>query len=83
MIAKKQVDLIYNAMDNLSEFPKIGKILDNFIEAKTDYRFLVVNKTYLVFYKIVTEEIHIIRVLRGEQDYLNILGLNNNDGGEQ
>ena len=73
--ARKQVDLIYNAMDNLSEFPKMGKILDNFIEAKTDYRFIVVNKTYLIFYKIVKEEIHIIRVLKGEQDYLNILGL--------
>lgn len=79
-IALNQVTIIYDALETLSEFPNIGKELCKFISAPTDYKFKLINGTYLVFYKVNNENIEVYRILRAEQDYISVLGLNNADG---
>ncbi|MCM1545771.1 MAG: type II toxin-antitoxin system RelE/ParE family toxin [Clostridiales bacterium] len=75
-IAKKQVADIYGALSNLVNFPNMGKSLNNYISQSTDYKFLIINKLYLAFYKICDDRVDVVRVLRGEQDYITVLGLN-------
>ena len=72
-IAKNQVSVIMDALDNLKTFPEIGVMLSNKISSKSDYRFLVINKVYIVFYKIHKDFIGVYRVFRKERDYLKIL----------
>ena len=72
-IAKNQVSVIMDALDNLKMFPEIGVTLSNKVSAKSDYRFLVINKVYIAFYKIHKDFVGVYRVLRKEQDYLKIL----------
>ena len=74
-IAKKQSDLIYSSFENLELFPEMGANLSTYTTKKNDYKFLSIKKTYIAFYKIVGDEVRIIRVFRGEQDYLSQLGI--------
>ena len=74
--ARKQVKYIYDSLENLSDFPCIGKNLNGYLDIVTDYRFIVIHKVYLAFYRFTGEHVEVIRVLRKEQDYLKILGLN-------
>lgn len=75
-IATEQVKLIYSALENLSLFPNIGTDLSKRISQKTDYKYIVINKIYLAFYTVNDSAVQIYRVIRGEQDYIKILGLN-------
>ena len=72
-IAKNQIAVIMDALDNLKIFPEMGLLLSNKISIKTDYRFLVINKGYIAFYKIHKDFIGVYRILRKEQDYFSIL----------
>lgn len=74
-IAKKQVSLIYSAIERLSVFPDIGISLNKYISVQTDYLFIVINKLYLAFYKKTKNSINVIRVFRAEQDYITQLNL--------
>ena len=74
-IAKKQADLIYSSFENLELFPEMGANLSTYTTKKNDYKCLSIKKTYVAFYKIVGDEVRIIRVFRGEQDYLSQLGI--------
>ncbi|MCD8040099.1 MAG: type II toxin-antitoxin system RelE/ParE family toxin [Clostridia bacterium] len=74
-IAKNQINIIYGALENLALFPDMGKDLNLYINKKTEYKFIVIRKIYLAFYKVDNEDIEVIRILRGEQDYLSLLGL--------
>ena len=74
-IAKKQADLIYSSFESLELFPEMGANLSTYTTKKNDYKFLSIKKTYIAFYKIVGDEVRIIRVFRGEQDYLSQLGI--------
>ena len=74
-IAKKQADLIYSSLENLELFPEMGANLSTYTTKKNDYKFLSIKKTYIAFYKIVGDEVRIIRVFRGEQDYLSQLDI--------
>ncbi|MBR1868293.1 MAG: type II toxin-antitoxin system RelE/ParE family toxin [Clostridia bacterium] len=74
-IAKKQADAIYNSLERLSVFPFSGKSLEKYVSQPTDYKFIVINKLYIVFYKVEGESVEVVRILRGERDYLNELNL--------
>lgn len=68
-IAKKQVETIYGAIENLSTFPEIGIPLQKFVERKTDLKILVIKKVYIVVYDN-GDTVDIIRVFRKEQDFI-------------
>lgn len=74
-IATKQVSLIYKSLENLKDFPRLGKDLSNFFSMNYDYRVLSIDKTYLAFYKIEQDHILIVRILRSSQDYITLLEL--------
>lgn len=74
-IAKKQAHVIYDALKSLEMFPNMGANLSSRVTQKTDYKFLTIKKVYVAFYKIVGDEVRVIRVFRGEQDYLRELGI--------
>lgn len=72
-IARRQADLIYSSLENLQLFPDMGANLSAYTVKKNDYRFLSIKKTYIAFYKIVEDEVRVVRVFRMEQDYLRQL----------
>ena len=72
-IAKNQIAVILDALETLKLFPETGIKLSNKISTANDYRFLVINKTYIAFYKIHDGFIGVYRILRKEQDYLKAL----------
>ena len=74
-IARKQADVIYSSLDNLMLFHEMGASLSTYTIEKNDYKFLSIKKTYIAFYKIVDNEVRVIRVFRGGQDYLSQLGI--------
>lgn len=74
-IARKQADVIYSSLENLKLFPEMGASLSTYTIEKNDYKFLSIKKTYIAFYKIVDNEVRVIRVFRGGQDYLSQLGI--------
>ena len=74
-IARKQADVIYSSLENLKHFPEMGASLSTYTIEKNDYKFLSIKKTYIAFYKIVDNEVRVIRVFRGGQDYLRQLGI--------
>ena len=74
-IAKKQADLIYSSLENLELFPEMGANLSTYTTQKNDYKFLAIKKIYVAFYKIVGDEVRVVRVFRGEQDYLRHLNI--------
>lgn len=74
-IAKKQAELIYSSLENLELFPEMGANLANHTTKKNDYKFLSIKKTYVVFYKIEGDEVRVMRIFRGEQDYLQQLDI--------
>lgn len=65
-IAKKQINIIYSSFENLQMFPNMGVNLSKFITTKNDYRFIIINKTYVAFYKVIYYEIRIVQVFRTE-----------------
>lgn len=73
-IAKKQVELIMSSLDSITTFPEMGEKLSNKVSVETDYRYFVIKKIYIVFYKIHENYVGVYRLLRSEQDYLKILG---------
>lgn len=74
-IAAGQVKQIYSALENLGLFPNIGIDLSKHISKKTNYKYIVINKIYLAFYFAENNSVQIVRVFKGEQDYIKILGL--------
>ena len=74
-IAKKQANLIYSTLEKLELFPEMGANLSAYTIEKNDYKFLSIKKTYIAFYKIVGDEVRVIRIFRGEQDYLRQLDI--------
>ena len=74
-IASKQVRLIYKALENLKDFPRLGKDFSKYFNLNYNYRVLSIEKTYLAFYRIEQDQLLIIRILRTSQDYISLLEL--------
>lgn len=73
--ASKLILKILDAIDNLKQFPQMGLLLQNKINIKTKYRYIIV-KNYLVFYFVNYTNIFITRVLHATRDYKTIFNTN-------
>ena len=73
--ALEQVRLIYKAFDSITEMPGIGANLRGYVSSPTEYKFFVINKTYITFYLVKNNAVYISRVFSVKQDYLDILGI--------
>ena len=56
----------------LADFPESGAHLSSIINCEVPYRFLVCGN-YTAFYKVEAAEVHIIRVLYGRRNFMQIL----------
>ncbi len=65
---------IYEGIKGLAEFPELGAVVppEDAPGALPGYRRIVVNP-YLVFYRVMDEQIVIARVLHGRQNWLHSL----------
>lgn len=70
--AENAIRAIINKINNLGEYPLMGRPLSNIIDVSTDYMYLVVEKNY-VFYRNENQCVKIIRILDTRQDYMHAL----------
>lgn len=70
--ASRTVNKIRETYKKLKDAPYIGTSLNAVIDIETDYRYLV-SGNYLIFHKVVNDEIRIERVLYGRRNYLQLL----------
>ena len=63
---------IMKRIRQLGSFPDIGAPLSSIINLEVPYRFLVCGN-YTAFYKVEGDEVHIIRVLYGRRNFMQIL----------
>ena len=70
--AKRVVDRIMDAVDQLRMFPLMGSPLSAVAVESGDYRFLV-SGHYMIFYRLHGSDVYVDRVLYGRRDYLRIL----------
>ena len=66
--ALRLIDKIDDRINELSNFPEIGKKPNDRRLQKLGYRILVIDN-YLIFYVIKNEEIEIRRILHGKRKY--------------
>ena len=57
---------------NLKNNPYLGAELKSKFEVETDMRYLI-SSNYIAFYKVVDNEIHVIRIRDGRTNYMQIL----------
>lgn len=72
--ANALLDKIEAVFSSLRSFPEMGTLLKTEIQTKFVYRWIKVDN-YLIFYTVdsTTETVHIMRVLFGASNYLNVL----------
>jgi len=70
--AEKMVNTILERVEQLEKFPHSGVTVADKVEVKGDYRMIVVNP-YLVFYRVIKDDIFIYRVLHGKRFYQALL----------
>ena len=70
--AIRTVGNITKRIRQLSDFPESGAPLSSIINLEVPYRFLVCGN-YTAFYKVESDEVHIIRVLYGRRNFMQIL----------
>lgn len=69
--AVKMLKLFYASFEKLSKYPELGFLRPDF--TYNDVKFFVVKRHYLIVYKIMNDEIHILRVLSAYQDVCSML----------
>ena len=67
---KKIIERIYRDIGNLTFMPRTHKTLIYFKDKKGEYRRIVSGK-YIIIYKIVKDEIIILRIFNQKENYLN------------
>ncbi len=70
--AVKTVQKIMERIRRLEDFPDIGAPLFSIIALEVPYRFLVCGN-HIAFYKVDDNEVHIIRVLYGRRNFMQLL----------
>lgn len=66
------VDKILRTSQKLSDFPELGTALKA-IDIKLDnYRYLIVDN-YLVVYRVIDQEVYVLRILYARSDYVKLL----------
>ena len=76
--AMKSISEILKNIRMLSQFPESGTLLSSVVDFDTNYRFLVCGN-YLAFYRLEGVQVHIICILYGRRNFMQILfGESNN-----
>ena len=70
--AIKMHDKIIETVNNLADFPMMGRAVPDEKIAKRGFRMIGVGK-YLIFYKVFGKKVVILRVLHGMRDYPSLL----------
>ena len=70
--AIRTVGNIMKRIRQLADFPESGAPLSSIINLEVPYRFLVCGN-YTAFYKVESDEVHIIRVLYARRNFMQIL----------
>ncbi|MBS4030637.1 MAG: type II toxin-antitoxin system RelE/ParE family toxin [Clostridiales bacterium] len=72
--AELMLDKIDREVKKLEDFPNMGSVLpdDEYTIIQSGYRFIIA-RPYLVFYRIVNNNVIINRILHGRRDYLREL----------
>ncbi len=68
--AEKIIKRIYTDIDKLSFMPRIHKTVSYYANPEIEYRRMISGK-YSVIYKIVEEQIIILRIFNQRENYLN------------
>ena len=71
--AKRLRDEVKKAYKKLKKTPFIYPAVPDEYLASKGYRFIIV-KNYMLFYKVIENQIEVIRFLYGYRDWMNILG---------
>jgi len=70
--ADKMIENILDAVETLTTFPFIGSNVADKLDVRGDYRMIVV-KPYLVFYRVINNEVIIYRVLHSKRYHAALL----------
>ncbi len=70
VVAQTFLDALFNAMDNLVEYPELGHLREDLTDLPV--KFLPFKWHYLIIYK-PTSPLEIVRVLSGFRDIINLL----------
>lgn len=71
-IAQKLISKIRKEINALKNNPEINAIIDDDIIRKLEIRKLIVDN-YIVFYRIKSNNIQIVRVMYGRRNWINLL----------
>lgn len=71
-IAQKLISKIRKEINNLKNNPEKNAIIDDDIIKKLEIRKLIVDN-YIVFYRILVNNIQIVRVMYGKRNWINLL----------
>ena len=72
------VTKISNTIRMLRDHALIGAPLSSIVDVESDYRFLT-SGNYMIFYRVVGNDVFIDRVLYGRRDFLRVLSLEPKD----
>lgn len=70
--ADKVLSKIENSINNLLEFPLMGKPFGEIKNPYKGYRYIIADD-YLIFYKIQNDSINIYRIIHGAREYKSLL----------
>lgn len=65
---------IYEKIDELQEFPYVGRSLSDKTEVPNQLRYLIVDE-HLIFYEVINDIVNVYRIISQRTDYIRILGL--------
>lgn len=70
--AEDLVSLVFDKIGMLASMPRSGAQLKTDLPMLKDYRFITCNN-YLVFYRVETNHVSIIRILHSRRDYTSLI----------
>ena len=71
VVAQTFLDALFDAMDNLAEYPELGHLREDLTDRPV--KFWPFKWHYLIIYK-PTSPLEIVRVLSGFRDIINLIG---------
>jgi toxin ParE1/3/4 len=80
-LGEKFLDCLYETYEMIANMPELGQLYRFRDPAMKDARIRQIKKfsNYLIFYRIETDKIVILRVLHGARDYMNLFDVESSD----
>lgn len=76
--ANRIANKITNKYKLLKTSPYIGAAFNAVADIESDYRYLVCG-SYIIFYRILSDHVEVVRIIYGRRDYAKIIFGNDND----